>query len=122
MAVGIWIIGRTTSKDYGETALIQCPNCRNLTYFRLVFSKKWIEYFWIKLIAYQRRYYLSCGICSRGSEIRGRQVEAAKRLNKATLALLDNSLVVEQYEVILNDVRIEIEQALENVHPLLPIS
>src|SRR5438067_5996447 len=37
---------------------------------------------------YKRRYYLLCEICSRGVELKGRQIDAARKLNGATSALL----------------------------------
>ncbi|MDT5123813.1 MAG: hypothetical protein QOC96_3295 [Acidobacteriota bacterium] len=113
MSDGIWIIGRQTEKDYGPTALITCPNCHNQTYYHLVYIKKWVEYFWIKIFPYKRRYYLLCEICSRGVELKGQQVDAAKKLNEATLSLLDQSITTSQYEMALNEVRNEVETALE---------
>jgi hypothetical protein len=112
MSGGLFVFGRQTRKDYGATALVTCPNCGNRSYFVLVFVKTWLEYFFIKIFAYKKRYLLLCPVCSRGVELKGRQVDAAKKLNEATLAYLDKSLAVEQYEEVLNEVRAELETAL----------
>lgn len=113
MSGGIWIFGRTTRQDFGETALLTCPNCHNKAFYRLYFEKKWLEYFWIKIYAYRKTYYLLCGICSRGVELKGQQVEAAKRLNEATQAYMRESISQEQYQAALSEVRNELETALE---------
>lgn len=88
MSGGLTIFGRQTKKDYGKTALVICPNCRKKTYFELVYIKTWLEYFFIKIFPYKKRYHLLCNICSRGVELKGQQIDAAKELNKATLAYL----------------------------------
>lgn len=115
MSGGLFIFGRQTHKDYGPTALVTCPNCGNKSYFALVYSKTWLEYFFIKIYAYRKRYRLTCNVCSRGVELRGRQVDAAKRLNGATLAYLNKSLSAEEYEAVLNQVRGEMEGALDHL-------
>jgi hypothetical protein len=109
MSGGLIIFGRQTKKDYGPTALVTCPNCRNKTYYVLVYIKTWLEYFFIKLFPYKRRYYLLCNVCSRGIELKGQQIDAAKKLNEATLAYLNKSLSTEQYQAIVNEVRSELE-------------
>lgn len=113
MSGGLIIFGRQTRKDYGPTALVTCPNCRNKTYFVLVYVKTWLEYFFIKLFPYRRRYYLMCDICSRGVELKRQQIDAAKKLNEASLAYLNKSLSTEQYGAILNEVRSDLGITLE---------
>jgi ribosomal protein S26 len=117
MSGGFFIFGRQTKKDYGATAYVQCPNCHNKTFFNLVFIKTWLEYFFIKIYAYKRRYYLLCDICSRGVELRGREIDSAKKLNEATLAYLNKSISDEQYQTALTEVRGELETALEYLTP-----
>jgi len=116
MSGGLIIFGRQTKKDYGPTALVTCPNCKNRTYFILVYVKTWFE-FWaiifIKIFPYKRRYYLLCDICSRGIELKGQQIDAAKKLNEATSAYLNKSLPADQYETILNEARSELGIPLE---------
>ncbi|HEV7375244.1 MAG TPA: zinc-ribbon domain-containing protein [Pyrinomonadaceae bacterium] len=117
MSGGFFIFGRQTKKDYGPTAFVQCPNCHNKTFFKLVYIKTWLEYFFIKIYAYKRRYYLRCEICSRGVELKGRQIDSAKKLNEATLAYLNKSISDEQYQTALTEVRGELETALEYLTP-----
>src|SRR2546423_80706 len=114
MSGGLIIFGRQTRKDYGPTALVTCPNCNNKTYFVLVYIKTWLEYFFIKIFAYKRRYYLLCDICSRGVELKGEQIDAAKKLNEATSAYLNESLSIEEYDAVLNEGRGVLEIALDN--------
>jgi hypothetical protein len=113
MSGGLIIFGRQTREDYGPTALVTCPNCGNKTYFVLVYIKTWLEYFFIKIFPYKRRYYLLCDICSRGVELKGQQIDAAKKLNKATSSYLNKTLPAEQYEAVLNEVRDEFELTFE---------
>jgi hypothetical protein len=113
MSGGFFIFGRQTKKDYGPTAFMICPNCKNRTYFSLVYIETWLEYFFIKIFAYKKRYHLLCDICSRGIELEGREIDAAKKLNKATVAYLNESISREQYADVLNEVRSELDIALE---------
>jgi hypothetical protein len=115
--VGSLFSGVRRSKDYGPTAYVQCPNCHNKTFFNLVFIKTWLEYFFIKIYAYKKRYYLLCDICSRGVELKGREIDSAKKLNEATLAYLNKSISDEQYQTALTEVRGELETALEYLTP-----
>src|SRR5437868_10748955 len=117
MSGGLIIFGRQTKQDYGPTSQLTCRNCNNRTYYDLVYVKTSVELWaiiFIKIIAYKKRYYLLCPICSRGVELKGQQIDAAKKLNEATSAYLKNSLPAEQYEAVLNEVRGELEIALDN--------
>lgn len=113
MSGGLFIFGRQTKKDYGPTLLLICPNCRNETYFKLVYIKTWLEYFWIKIFPYKKRYYLLCDICSRGVELQKNEIEAAKKLNEAMMAYLDKSISTEQYMAVLSEGRRELGIALD---------
>lgn len=120
MAFGLLIIGRRTRKNFGATALVTCPNCSNKTYFELVLEKTWLEYFWIKIFPYKKRHLLECPICSRVVELWGQRLDAAKKLNRATLAYLNHDLSQEQYEAVLSEVRFDLENALEGFPRLVP--
>lgn len=112
MSGSLWIFGRQTRTDYGPTAPVKCPNCGNTTYYHLFYVKTWFEWFFIKLFAYKKRYYLLCKICSRGAELKGQQIDAAKRLNEATSAYLNKAISAEQYKTVLAEVRNELRAAL----------
>ncbi len=84
-----------------------------LLLIRIVYIKTWLEYFFIKIFAYKKRYHLLCDICSRGIELEGQQIDTAKKLNGATLAYLNKSISTEQYEAVLNEVRSDLGIALE---------
>jgi hypothetical protein len=114
---GLIIFGHQTKKEFGPTALVTCPNCRNRSYFVLVFVKTWLEYFFIKIFAYRKRHYLLCPICSRGVELKGGQVDAAKRLNEATVGYLNGSVTDEGYRSVLDEVRGELDAALASLSP-----
>ncbi|HKC65769.1 MAG TPA: hypothetical protein VKB86_19155 [Pyrinomonadaceae bacterium] len=112
MSGGLFIFGRETKKDYGPTLLLTCPNCRNKSFFILIYVETWLEYFWIKIFAYKKRYHLLCDTCSRGVELEGSEVNAAKRLNKATIDLLNKSISAEQYNAVLDEEWNELGMAL----------
>jgi len=112
MSGGLFIFGRKTKKDYGPTLLLTCPNCTNETFFNLVYIKTWLEYFWIKIFPYKKRYYLLCDICSRGVELRKSEIDTVKRLNEATMAYLNKSISAEQYKAALSEGRSELGIAL----------
>lgn len=115
MSGGVFIFGRQTKEDYGPTVQLTCRNCNNSTYYDLIYVKTWLE-LWaiisIKIYAYRKRHYLLCPVCSRGVELKGTQIDAAKKLNQATTALLGESLTAEQYEAAVGEARGELEPAL----------
>ena len=63
-----------------------------------------------------------CEICSRGIELKGQQVDAAKKLNEATKAFLDRTIPAEEYQSVLNELRNELEMALESLSGERPIN
>lgn len=75
----------------------RCPNCHNETYLHLIYQKTWFEYFFIKLFAYRKEYYLVCRICSRGIKLRKDEIETTKNLNRMTLAYRNRLLPEDEY-------------------------
>jgi len=86
-----------TKKNFGPTLPVQCPRCHNNTFMHLQQIKLWATLFFIPIIPYESKYYLSCEICGCGRELSGDEIEYAKWLNEATTAFLNRSLSEEQY-------------------------
>lgn len=109
---GLFIFGRTTEKDFGATVFVRCPNCNNETALHLVYRKTWLEYWFIKIFAYRKGYFLVCTVCTRARKLEDEQITSAKRMNEATSAYLDKKLTVEEYKKVLNEERNILLEAL----------
>lgn len=98
-----------TETHFGPAFPMRCPRCNNEVFFHLHRIKLWFTLFFIPVIPYQSKYYLSCEICGCGKELEGEDLEIAKKLNVATMALLEQRISKEEYITALNDCSTEHE-------------
>lgn len=75
--------GNAKQKDLGETYPAECGRCRNQVFYHLVKFWKRFSLFFIPLIPYGRKYYLSCPVCSNSIELDRESRKAAKEVNNA---------------------------------------
>jgi len=94
-----------TEKNYGATLPVKCPRCNNNVFMHLQHVKLWFTLFFIPIIPYESKYYLSCEICGCGKELVGDEIDHAKKLNETTTAFLNHSISKEQYLTALNSGR-----------------
>lgn len=74
--------GNAKEKDLGETYPATCGRCGNQVSYHLVKFWKRFSLFFIPLIPYGRKYFLSCPICSNSIKLDGEGKKAAKELNE----------------------------------------
>lgn len=89
--------GHETRDNLGPTVQVKCPNCNNRTFWHLLNIKLWFTFFFIRLFPYESKHLLLCDVCSHGLELKGPQIEKAKRLNAATIAYLNKQITEEKY-------------------------
>ena len=65
----IWGFGHRTVKKYGQAAAAICGRCNNNVNRELVKITNWFTLFFIPIIPYKTRYYLSCPICGEAMEL-----------------------------------------------------
>ena len=101
----IWIFGwgHQTTKDFGPTLPVKCPNCNNSTDFHLKRIRKWITLFFLPVIPYKTEHLLTCEICSRGMSLKGNQVQKAQKLNQTTQDFRNGKIREDQYRLKLKD-------------------
>lgn len=80
MSLTLITFGKRTFKDLGETGEEQCCVwCSRPVFYHLILVRTWLTYFFIPVIPYRSEYLVQCPVCSGGMEIRGDEIEAAKR-------------------------------------------
>lgn len=75
--------GNAKQKDLGETYPAECGRCGNQVFYHLVKFWKRFSLFFIPLIPYGRKYFLSCPICSNSIELDRETKKVAKELNES---------------------------------------
>jgi len=60
---------KTMLKALMQTQLYTCTHCNNTVPFNIVRARKWFTLFWIPVIPYSTKYYLTCSICENGYEL-----------------------------------------------------
>lgn len=78
--------GHQTTKNYGPTLPIRCPNCNNDTVWHLGRTKTWFTLFFIPVIPYRTDRYYVCEICAHGKLLDSAEFEEAVALNERTQA------------------------------------
>lgn len=90
--------GKKTVKDYGDTLPLECGNCNNKVYYKLVTVTTWFTLFFVPIIPYDTKNLLMCGICKAGIELTREKFERAKTLAQQTIAFKNNEISNEEYK------------------------
>jgi hypothetical protein len=98
--------GHTSSKHYGPTLAITCPNCNNDTWYHLVRHRTWFTLFFIPVIPYSSRHLLLCQVCSQQIKMTGDKLEKAKRLSELTRELFDKKISASEYQFEANNMQL----------------
>lgn len=75
--------GNAKQKDLGETYPAACGRCGNEVFYHFVKFWKRFSLFFIPLIPYGRKYFLSCPICSNSIELDKETKKVAKEINSS---------------------------------------
>lgn len=93
--------GRGTATDLGPTLPLTCPNCRNDTVWHFHEHKKWFTLFFLPVFPYDTKHVLLCPICSHGIQLRGNQLDQARRLNSAAQSYFADTMSEDQFQAAL---------------------
>lgn len=94
--------GRQTIKQIGIVFKQMCGHCNNEEYWVLTRTITWFTLFFIPVIPYSVKYFLSCPICKYGLELNGKQVDDLKPLAELNQKLIDGKITTDEYHVQLN--------------------
>jgi hypothetical protein len=81
--------GHQTTKNIGLTHEMPCGNCNNDTTFDLTRYRTWFTLFFIPVIPYENKYFLSCPICTRGVVLDNTQLETIQPMAELNKSLVD---------------------------------
>jgi hypothetical protein len=57
----------------GKSGTVSCQNCNNSNPFNVVEQSRRVTAFFVPIIRWDYRYYLSCPVCSRGAQLKDKQ-------------------------------------------------
>lgn len=89
--------GHRITKEFGPTIALHCPNCKNDGWWHLVSYKTWFTLFFIPVIPYESKHLLLCEICSQGLELKGDQINKAKKLNNSAGLFIEKRISESEY-------------------------
>jgi hypothetical protein len=93
----VWGWGGGKSTDHGPAVPITCPNCHNQTALHYVESRRWFRLFLIPLFPYSTKHFLSCPVCTRGTQLDRVQVQHALAMVWTTSGFLAQQVSAEDY-------------------------
>lgn len=94
--------GRQTIKQIGVAFKQMCNHCHNEDYWVLTRITTWFTLFFIPVIPYSIKYFLSCPVCQYGLTLDSKQIEEIKPLAETNQLLIDGKITPEEHQVRLN--------------------
>ena len=91
--------GHQTIKEIGITFKNLCAHCHNEDYWMLTRTITWFTLFFIPIIPYSIKYFLSCSICKYGLTLDSEQIEQIKPLAEANQLLIDGAITQEEHRM-----------------------
>ena len=89
--------GRQTIKQIGIVLKRMCDHCNNEEYWVLTRTITWFTLFFIPVIPYSVKYFLSCPVCKYGFDLNGKQVDDIKPLAELNQKLVDGKITTDEY-------------------------
>lgn len=90
--------GHTTKKIFGPAFKQLCSHCHNEEYWILTRVRVWFTLFFIPLIPYENKYYLTCPICEYGLTLNSEQINSIRPIAEINQLLVDGSISKEEYQ------------------------
>lgn len=94
--------GRQTIKQIGIVFKRLCGHCNNEEYWVLTRTITWFTLFFIPIIPYSIKYFLSCPVCKYGFDLNGKQVSEIKPIAELNQLLVDGKISTEEYNTRIN--------------------
>lgn len=89
---------RQTIKQIGVVFKQICGHCKNEEYWVLTRTITWFTLFFIPIIPYSIKYFLSCPVCKYGLTLNQKQIDELKPLAEINQSLLDGNITQEEYQ------------------------
>ena len=90
--------GHQTTKNFGPTFKNHCSHCNNEDYWTLTKYTTWFTLFFIPVIPYSIKYFLSCPVCQYGITLDSNQLEQIKPIAEANQLLIDGKITEIEYK------------------------
>ncbi len=90
--------GHQTIKNIGPTFKNHCSHCNNEDYWTLTKYTTWFTLFFIPVIPYSIKYFLSCPVCQYGITLDSNQLEQIKPIAEANQLLIDGKITEIEYK------------------------
>lgn len=94
--------GHQTIKYIGVAFKNLCNHCNNEDYWVLTRTMTWFTLFFIPVIPYSLKYFLSCPVCQYGIILDGKQIEQIKPIAETNQLLIDGKIAQEEYQSRIN--------------------
>ena len=89
--------GHTTKKLFGPVFKQVCNHCHNEEYWVLTRVRVWFTLFFIPVIPYENKYFLSCPICEYGLTLNPEQIRQLRPLAETNQLLVSGSISQTEY-------------------------
>ena len=89
--------GRRTVKNIGVVFKNICNNCHNEEYWVMTRVMTWFTLFFIPVIPYETKYFLSCPVCKYGITLDGEQLEKLRPIAETNQLLAEGQITQEDY-------------------------
>lgn len=90
--------GHQTIKNIGPTFKNHCSHCNNEDYWALTKYTTWFTLFFIPVIPYSIKYFLSCPVCQYGITLDSNQLEQIKPIAETNQLLIDGKITETEYK------------------------
>lgn len=90
--------GHQTIKQIGAVFKNLCSHCHNEEYWILTRITTWFTFFFIPVIPYSVRYFLSCPICKYGLTLDDKQIGELKPIAETNQLLVDGQITQDEYQ------------------------
>jgi len=91
--------GKQLIKRFGVTFQHSCDHCHNEDYWTLSRITTWFTFFFIPVIPYSVKYFLSCPVCQYGFTLDKEQFNSIKPLAELNQSLIDGEITEKDYQI-----------------------
>lgn len=91
--------GRQSIKSIGVVFKNLCTHCHNEEYWIMTRIVTWFTLFFIPLIPYETKYFLSCPVCKYGLTLEEKQIMELKPIAELNQLLVDGKITKEEYGI-----------------------
>lgn len=90
--------GRQTVLNIGVVFKNVCTHCHNEDYWVLTKITTWFTLFFVPIVPYDTKYFLSCPVCKYGLTLNSKQVQELRPVAETNQLLLDGKITQEEHQ------------------------